>query len=319
LEIVSALSYTWWSISFFGEMEMSDPSSKTSVNVTAAGPENKIKEFTYDEIISLKELANTRDKIWWKNYLLIVPILAFLLSLATSIISIVTSHRKDIHDQQTELASAIRTTHELNIKAVEIQEKYKVGTLEYARQSSLIGNQLNSTVIMAADIAIRLGTNTPSSILIPISQGLYNYGDYARAEEVVKLALNAARGPEDETGALRWLGFMKIRSGSAKSLDEGNQIFFRAANIEQKHGLEQFPERIPWLKAFAQLEWARASVTVDCNEARKHFLEAVTILNSAGRDYVLTNQLRGTAQRVAAGGIGGVRTCMPAPDTPSVE
>ena len=255
------------------------------------------------------------------NYPLTVSVLAFCLSLTTSILSIYTNHRKDIHDQQAELATALRTISELNIKLVEIRDKYRPGTLEESRQSALIANQLNTTIVMASDIALRLGTNTTTSILVPISQGMYTYGDYSRAEQLGQLALETARSPEDEGAALRWAGSMKMRSGLENSFEEGNRLFAQATNLEQKYDLKRVSNKEPWLKAMGQQQWARALAPIACDEARKRFSESVITLNSVStvRDNVMLSQLRGNAQREFTGGIGGVSSCLPSSDTPQLQ
>jgi hypothetical protein len=287
---------------------------------------DKKLDLTEDERAALRELAKTRIVRWWKNYPFVIAILgfliavfSFLLSLGTSMYAIHTNRQKDIHDQLSELAAAIRTIQELNLKQVEIREKYK-GTRDELQAGRLISNQINTTVLLASDIAFRLGTHATTSALIPLSEGLYNYGDYSKAQDLAQLALNSARGAEDEASALRVLGYMKIRSGSKNSLDEGNELYRRAVTIERKYDVSRFsPDKVYWLKAYGYQRWAYALAAVDCDEARKQFVEFVTILNASSVRNQIFDRMRGDAQRAMTGGIGAVRACMPAPETPPIQ
>jgi hypothetical protein len=272
----------------------------------------KNTEFTHLEVVRLKEMAKARRK-WWADYPFLISLLAFILSLLTSLISAYTSYRKDIHDQMSELAGAIRTIQELNLKQVEIREKYK-GTPDEQRTGGLINNQLHSTVILASDIALRIGTNAITPAIIPLSQRLYDYGEYLRAEDLARLALDAARTIEDEAGALRWLATLKVREGSDTSISEGGQLFTRAFNIDQKYNLTRSPDLVAWIKASVQVEWANALVKHRCNDARLHFSEALRILNSSSTQHADLDRLRSNVKGQMTAGIGGVGSCIPTGD-----
>jgi hypothetical protein len=274
-------------------------------------------EFTKEERTALKELAKTRGLRWWKNYPFIIAVFGFFLSLSTALWSIHTSRQKDLHDQLAELATAVRTIHELDLKRLELRERYR-GRPDETRAVRLIGNQLNNTVLMAADIALRVGTHATTSSLIAISEGLYTYSDFTRAEQVAQLALDAVRGPDDDVAALSSLALMRIRSGSERARQEAQELFDKAANVEHRHNLAQSPTKIAWLKASVQLRWAGALAPLNCDEARQRFTEAAITLNSSGSSQDL-DRLRVSAHRSVAGGIGGVRSCTPAPETPVIR
>ena len=267
------------------------------------------KPFTPDEIVALKELAAELKKPWKPNYPLIVSVLAFLLSLTTSIISAYTSHRRNINDQVSQLSAAIQTIQDLNLKQVEVHEKYK-GT-PYANQAGgLIAHQYNNTLAIASDLAFKLGSDASTAALSTVAQGLYGVGDVAGARTLFETALSSARSANDESIALRGLGFIKIRNeGGRQSLQQGQELFLRASNLERKHdglGLEA----ALWLKATARAQWAIALAALNCDEARKHFSEAIDLLR-APLDNLDLAQLRGNMEAQVVAGIGGIPSCRP--------
>jgi hypothetical protein len=76
------------------------------------------------------------------------------------------------------------------------------------------------------------------------------------------------------------------------------------------------PNVAQFIAAGVQLDWANALATVDCEDARKHFSDAQTILNSAGQTGDL-DRLRGTVRRILATGIGGIGSCTPLSAAPT--
>jgi hypothetical protein len=271
--------------------------------------------FTSDEVVSLKEFAAKQKKRFWNDYPLLISLCALLLSLTTSIVSVYVGYRKDIHDQLTELSAAIATLRDLNLKQIEIREKYSGGSNE-GPANALIANEVYNTTMMAAGIAFRVGTNATTASIIPISQNLYHHGQYARAIALAQVGLDAAQTAEDETIALRWLGFIRIQERTTQSIKEGNQLFLRALNFEKKYGAVRVPNLAQFITAGVQLEWADALAPVDCEDARKHFSEARTILDSAGQNMDL-DRLRGNIRRGLASGIGGIGSCTPLAATPT--
>jgi hypothetical protein len=265
--------------------------------------------FTPDEYVALKEIAARRKKRFWNDYPLLISLFAFLLSLTTALISARIGYKKDIHDQLTELSTALRTLRDLNLKQIEIREKYAGGFNE-GPASALLANDIYNTTMTAADIAFRVGTSATTASMIPLSNNLYSYGQHVRAIELAKLALDAAQTAPDEATALRWLGFMKLREGTAQAKLEGTEYFSQALNFEQKFGVLPVTEVAQFLKVGIQLDWADALAVMDCGDARKHFSEAWKILENAGRTPDL-DQLRSNARQKLSGGIGGVAACLP--------
>jgi hypothetical protein len=282
------------------------------------GGRDAAESLTNVEIAKLRDILSSKKK-WWKDYPLCISVLAFLLSLTTSVISIYTSRQKDLHDQQAELSSALRSIQELNIKTIEIREKYK-GKPDEAHASDLISNQIHNTIILASEIAFKLGTNATTPTVLPLSQRLYNVGEYERASRLAELARDAARSVDDQVGALRWLGFIKIKVGSREMISAGGKDFQRALDATQELQLSRLPALNAWMHAVTQLDWARALSGLDCEEARNHFAESAKILDSAVHNIDL-DRLRENVKRQQAEGIDGNRACPPrmAVSSPSEE
>jgi len=270
--------------------------------------------FTFDEVVLLKEFTAKKKKKFWNDYPLLISLCALLLSLTTSAVSVYVGYKKDIHDQLTELSSAIATLRDLNLKQIEIRERYS-GSSNEVPANALISNEVYNTTMIAAGIAFRVGTSATTASIIPISQNLYHYGQYSRATALAQIGLDAAQTAEDETTALKWLGLIKIREHTTRSIEEGNQLFLRALNFEKKYGSVRVPNIAQFITAGVQLDWASALAEVNCEDARRHFSDAQTILNSAGPNRDL-DRLRGTVRQILATGIGGVGSCTPLSATP---
>jgi hypothetical protein len=285
--------------------------SNHATNDESISPSLKV-HFNSAEVIALKELAVKRRKGFWRDYSLLISLCAFLLSLITAIISAYLGYRRDVHDQLNELSTAIRSIQELNLKQLEVNEKYS-GSNAANPAIALISNQIYNATITAADIAFRAGTSGTTASIIPISQNLYNYGQYARAEALAKIGLSASITFEDETTALRWLGTMKIEAGTAESVAEGNELFVRALNFEQRYGPVRDPRITSLIKATLLLNWADLLAKRDCEQARKRFSDGIQFLNSAGVNPDSEN-VRGTARKRFTSGIGDIVSCKPSPD-----
>ena len=166
----------------------------------------------------------------------------------------------------------------------------------------------------AAQIVFSVQTGATTAAIIPISQSLYHYGQYTKAEELAKIGLDAAQTAEDEASALRWLGAMSIQQGTAQSVKDGNDFFIRALDFEKKYGPMRDPAVAAFIRSGLQMDWADALAVIDCSEARKHFTETWTILNAARQTEDL-DRIRRLARSKLATGIGGIRSCTPASDT----
>jgi hypothetical protein len=265
--------------------------------------------FTPDEYVVLREVAAKRKKRFWNDYPFLISLLAFLLSLTTAVISARVAHKKDVHDQLTELSAALRTLRDLNLKQVEIREKYAGGSNEGAADALLV-NEVYNTTMNAADIAFRVGTNATTASIIPLSQNLYTYGQVTRAIRLAELGIEAAQTGPDEVTALRWLGVMKSQERTPQSAIEAAEFFRRALNFEQKFGPMRIPEVAQFIKAGVYLEWADTEASTNCEEAQRHFSEGWSLLGLPGRTADI-DRLRRMASTKLTSGIGRVATCLP--------
>jgi hypothetical protein len=270
--------------------------------------------FSDDELLELKRLASKPTATFCRNYPLLVAIAAFALSLSTTLISAYTSYRKDVHDEQAQLAASIQTIQDLMVKQAEVYEKYK-GTAYAAPTANLITAQINTMLRTASELAIRLGTSATTAELTTVAQGLYATGDHDLTRQLLQTALASAHNANDESIALRYLGFMEIRSAaSPEQRKAGEQLFARAAALDQKYDLTQLPYMVHFLRAVAEFGWADAIAPLDCNGSKAHFADAVNDLLANPRTPEM-DQMRRTERGAYTNGIGGIAACRP-PDQP---
>ncbi|SMG59514.1 hypothetical protein [Paraburkholderia susongensis] len=280
--------------------------------MTATPIGQQINSFTEKEWAALKEIANRPERPWWRDYPFLVSLLAFTLSLSTSIISAYESRIRDIHDQQAQLASALASLQDLNFKQVEIHEKYK-GTANEFQAAALLNNEISSTLHTAEKLGLQLGTRATTADLTGVAEGLYGLGQYESTEKLLNFALKAAETANDASMALRDLGFYMIRSGKGPAaLKMGQDYYERAYNIDREYDLSTQPAAVTWLRVSALLSWANALATVDCIDAQKHYRDGVALLQNSPST-IDFDRVRYAAQQQSTTGIGGVQSCPPLP------
>src|SRR5262249_19252044 len=150
----------------------------------------------------LRKLA-AAQKRWWQDYSLLIAGMAFLLSLATSIISAWTSYRKDIHDQQAQLTNLTQTIQDISIHQDELLDKYKDNPELRGAINGLITRQLSSEIKRAMSLSLQLGANATTGELITIAIGAGNAGDLSQTIQLLNLAVSAANSADEKSTALR--------------------------------------------------------------------------------------------------------------------
>jgi hypothetical protein len=203
----------------------------------------------------------------------------------------------------------------LSLKHIELTTKYS--GIQGNPADALINNQIYIATVSAADVAFRVGRYATTASIIPISQGLYGYGQYQKAEELAKIGLAAARSAEDESTALVWLGSMKFKKQTPQAIKEGNQYFEQAQNLDVKYAISD-SDLAAFVKAGVELNWSENLAFFDCNLAQKHYFEGWKILNSAGASVDLIT-LRQMASNKLNTGIGNVISCKPLPQPASAN
>jgi hypothetical protein len=285
--------------------------------MSAVHDEQQSNPFSAEELVALRALIAKPQRPWWQDYPFLVSVLAFTLSLLTSIISAYVAHARDIHDQQSQLAATLGTIQDLNLKQVELHEKYKNTPYE-AQVGGLIANQANSALHTAATLGLQLGTKATSADLTAVAQGVYGLGEYQLSLKLLQYALAAAESANDKSIALRDLGFYAIRAGKGgTALKTGEDYFQQALDLDREFDLSDQPLVIAWLKSSAQFGWASAVAPIDCAAAQRHFSEGVKVLLSAPVT-IDFDQARSGAKQQWITGIGGVPNCVPDPSTPTL-
>jgi hypothetical protein len=248
------------------------------------------------------------------DYGVLIAAAGFGLSLATGIITAYVGYRKDIHDQQAQLASVLQTIQELTFKQAEVIEKYKGTDFEPAF-SKLLTTSLDTAFKTATRLALSLGSHATTSELVMIAQGLYGVGDPATIQRLLEQALSIAQSANDESFALRYLAFFKVRNAATpENRKEGEDLYARAMALDAKYNLGSLPYAVHFLKAVAAFDWASAIAPFDCDGAKKHFAEGVAELAANPRN-VEMDQMRRAALLAYSEGIGGVPACKPSPQT----
>jgi hypothetical protein len=280
-----------------GEGDMPPTVSLPDEVVPSASIQNSEPEAALlaEEVKILRKLAAVQKR-WWQDYSLLVAGMAFLLSLATSILSVWTSYQKDIHDQQAQLAKLTQSLQDLSLQQVELPNKYKDlykdNPLLYQAIANVVQNQSSSVLNNAVSVALRLGDNATTGELVTLGIGTSSMGNLTETLHLFNLAVSAANGAIEKSYALRSLGYAQILfGGSPEMRADGNKTFEKALSLDENYA---DVSKIPWagayLKIAAEEEWAMAWVTLDCAQARTHYAKAQEYLSGVSpnqRTYVI--------------------------------
>jgi hypothetical protein len=261
-----------------------------------------------------REVARSPRVPWWRNYPLLISTAAFALSLTTSIISAWSSHLRDIHDRQAQLASTIQTMADFSIKQVEVIEKFKNTPYE-SFLNNLYTSHINTLWQTAENLALSLGTYATTAELIMIAQtlGAASYGgDSQNALVIGKLALAAAKNANDESVALRTIGMIEMANATTSEMRMiAEQRFQNALTLEQKYTeLARNPYAIHFIKAAAEFAWADATASYDCPHAQEHFASGTQYLLGTAMTPEMDQMRRNELTRYTTG-IGGTKSCLP--------
>jgi hypothetical protein len=208
-----------------------------------------------------------------------------LLSLTTSIISAWTSYKKDIHDQQAQLATLTQSLQDLSLQLVELPNKYKElyndNPPVYQALKNLTQNQYSSVLNNAVSVAMRLGDNASTGELVTLGIGTSSMGNLSETLQLLDLAVSAANGAVEKSYALRSLGYAQILlGGSPEMRAEGNETFEKALNLDRNYtDVSKIPWQGAFLKIAAEEEWALAWATLDCTQATTHYAKAQEYLS----------------------------------------
>jgi hypothetical protein len=144
-----------------GRRIMAKQSSPPPADSDRAIPPRSGVSFSDEEIAALLRLARDK-KSWWKDYSLLIAVLAFLLSLVTTMVSTWIGHLKDVHDQQTQLLSLTQDLQDLDLKSRQYRQQYSLGGPIFTS----IAQQERAIHSDAVAVALGLGTNAPTGELI---------------------------------------------------------------------------------------------------------------------------------------------------------
>ncbi len=263
-----------------------------------------------EDWVRLRELARRPPDRWWRNYPLMVSVAAFALSLLTSVVSAYIGYRRGVHDQQEQLAAAIRTIQKLDLQETELSESNSGKTLPY-EVISLMNAEINSALKDARDLALRLGSDANTAELVTVAQGLVGVDDPQDARRLLTIGLQVAQNPADRSVALRNLGYLDARFlPPALGLPRANARYRQAVAIDTAYDLRQSPYLAGYLKTIAAFEWAAAIAPYDCTDARRHFASGIVYQRGMPPSPDMA-RLRSTALAWKTSGIGGVATCRP--------
>lgn len=266
--------------------------------------------FSNEEITALKALAGKPPKRWWGDYPFLVSLCAFVLALATSLISAYSAHVRDIHDQQAQLNADVGTLQRLNVESIEAHIKYQNTPYETAA-AGLINNQIASTLHSAEKLALQLGDRASTADLVAIAEGLYGLGEYESTEKLLKYGLAASETANDKSIALRDLGIYALKNKKSEgAIKEGNDYFAQALTLDREYNISD-PVAVAWLRSTAYLAWAAALASIgNCSDAQNRFAAGAEILRTAP-DTLDFQRSRAITRQQWTNGIGGVPNCMP--------
>jgi hypothetical protein len=256
---------------------MAKQSSPPPADSDRAIPPRSGVSFSDEEIAALLRLARDK-KSWWKDYSLLIAVLAFLLSLVTTMVSTWIGHLKDVHDQQTQLLSLTQDLQDLDLKSRQYRQQYSLGGPIFTS----IAQQERAIHSDAVAVALGLGTNAPTGELIILALASQNLENIPEAKHLLTLAVAASRSALDKSYAMRLLGALQIRGGSPEMRAAGNANFQRAVDVESEYpDLQEAPPLELYIKVITESLRVHALMATSCNEALLHMKRAQDYLSGA--------------------------------------
>ncbi|HXT78574.1 MAG TPA: hypothetical protein VN702_03345 [Acetobacteraceae bacterium] len=247
--------------------------SSSSPNGTEAQPAPQLPP--------LPPAASTADAPWWKNAAVLIAALAFVLSLATSLISAYTAHQKDVHDQQAALSAVVEKL--LQIPVTETTLLASASGRNTPNLGPVFTEQSRMLTLEAYTLARRLGNGAPAPELMNVAMNLASFENYPAAKQMYKQAASVADNFSDEVSALRNLGVAMIRLAQTDhERAEGEQAFEKAMDIGAKYPeVARNPDEIAYTHALTQLAWTDAWSGFDCTKSEFHLQQADKFVQAA--------------------------------------
>ena len=228
---------------------------------------------------------------------MLVSIAAFALSPVTSIISVWTAHRKDVHDRQAELATEIQRIQDLTFKEFEVYEKYR-GTALETPMLDVIRGQLMSTKQKARELAIRLDAEVTHAELNTLAANAILTGEFSAAKPLLNVAYRNARTSLEITQSLGNLGIVEYRlATNSEDRKLAEERFARALKLDKR----DLPFMGKYLDSWVELIWADSIAPFHCDEAKVHFKSAVQALLSLPLDPQAESTRRAALARTEQG------------------
>lgn len=218
--------------------------------------------------------ASAPEAPWWKNVAVLIAVLAFALSLTTSIIAAYAAYRRDIHDQQAELSADVEKL--LQIPVTEAALAYSAGGPDMTTLEPVFTEQRRMLTLEAYNLARRLGRDAGAPELMTVAELLTGFENYRAAKQMSRQATSVADNFSDEVSALRNFGLTIIRFASNDSeRADGEHAFEEAMDIGSKYpDVARNPEEIAYAHALTQVAWTDAESGFDCTKAEFHIQQA---------------------------------------------
>lgn len=221
---------------------------------------------------------STHQTPWWKNAPAFIAGCGFLLSLVTAMVSTYTAYKKDIHDQQAELSSAVEKLLNIPIAKATLDSKNSKINLD-----GVFSEQSRMLTLEAYSLARRLGSYAPAPELMNVALHLRSFENYQAAKQIWRQATIVADNFSDEVSAIRAYGLAMISlAQSSDERAEGERQFEKAMDIGAKYpDVARDPAEIAYTHALTQLAWTDAWSGFDCAKAEFHLQQADKFVNAA--------------------------------------
>jgi tetratricopeptide (TPR) repeat protein len=238
------------------------------------------------DIHDIRATEKEKDKHWYQRVDSAIPVLTFIFSLTTFLISAYWSSNQ--HEAaETRLEQEERQSARADLRIL-LQQLYDLDTREgevlasdtpSSIELSNIYAEMALLATQARDAADRAEEGVSSTEYLAVAWYLYRSGDNESAGRLYRDAIDAAGTAIEDATAHRTYGAFLMNTGR---LAEGRQQFALALRVDERFPVEN-PSFLATIRAEIEMRWAETELShQQCAQADEHFRKSQDLLDAGG-------------------------------------
>jgi hypothetical protein len=229
-----------------------------------------------DEVANIRRRANERWRPWYRDLAVIVALMAFIFSVATTVFSYIQANEQRLHDNRAELRNLTQRLSALPAEYVEVSSRYDTSNPAHRTILGQLSRQYNTELQLLARQAVEVIARLPDGQVSSTEYGavgaaLQLGGLLEQGRQLIRRAVLTARDTSDEVIALQLYGQSLFYAGD---FAQGREQF-RTVLQEVDKDPAMTPDQKLNLKTQALLLWMEAEMSQGlCAQAQERMRDA---------------------------------------------